>query len=108
MKAMEAARRSKLLRFLESDTPAWKDADHPELAHGAAAWVRALRQESDKRVLSADEVEDNLEMQDPGQKAQIRSSSEDYRCGKKRNAAAFLGELRHKPARPNTKRKTPT
>jgi hypothetical protein len=45
--AREAVRRRKLLRFLESDMPAWKDEDHPELAQGAAAWVRALRQERD-------------------------------------------------------------
>jgi hypothetical protein len=49
--AREAVRRRKLLRFLESDTPAWKDADHPELARGAAAWVRQLRQEGEaKRI----------------------------------------------------------
>lgn len=41
--ARDAVRRTKLLRFLESDSPAWKDADHPELADGAAAWVRKLR-----------------------------------------------------------------
>src|SRR5882762_7755536 len=45
--AREAVRRRKLLRFLESDTPGWKDADHPELARGAAAWVRELRQEGE-------------------------------------------------------------
>jgi hypothetical protein len=38
-----AARRKKLLRFLESDAPAWKDSDHPELKNGSAAWVRKLR-----------------------------------------------------------------
>ncbi len=47
--AREAVRQKKLLRFLESDVPAWKDADHPELAHGAAAWVRDLRQESEAK-----------------------------------------------------------
>ena len=47
--AREAVRRRKLLRFLESDVPAWKDADHPELAGGAAAWVRELRQESETK-----------------------------------------------------------
>ncbi|HVS89934.1 MAG TPA: hypothetical protein VHF01_17150 [Candidatus Acidoferrum sp.] len=47
--AREAVRRKKLLRFLESDAPAWKDVDHPELAGGAGAWVRELRQESEKR-----------------------------------------------------------
>jgi hypothetical protein len=49
--AREAVRRKKLLRFLESDdSPAWKDTDHPELSRGAGAWVRRLRQESDKRT----------------------------------------------------------
>jgi hypothetical protein len=47
--AREAVQRKKLLRFLESDTPAWKDTDHPELAGGAGKWVRELRQENEKR-----------------------------------------------------------
>ncbi len=47
--AREVLRRKKLLRFLESDAPAWKDADHPELANGAAAWVHALRRENKDR-----------------------------------------------------------
>ena len=28
---------------------AWKDADHPELKNGSAAWVREMRDESEKR-----------------------------------------------------------
>ena len=47
--AREAVQRKKLLRFLESDIPAWRDADHPELAHGAAEWVRKLRQEGETK-----------------------------------------------------------
>ena len=47
--AREAVRRRKLLRFLESDQPAWKDADHPELDDGAAAFVLELRQESERK-----------------------------------------------------------
>lgn len=47
--AREAVRRKKLLRFLESDAPAWEDVNHPELAGGAGAWVRGLRQENEKR-----------------------------------------------------------
>src|SRR5882757_9650569 len=43
-------------------------------------------------LLSADELEDYLEMQEPGLKAQIRKSSEEYRRGKKREAGAFLAE----------------
>ena len=48
--AREEVRRRKLLEFLESDTPGWKDADHPELSQGSGAWVRKLRQESDTRI----------------------------------------------------------
>jgi hypothetical protein len=48
--AREAVRRKKLLQFLETDAPAWKDADHPELVRRAAAWVRGLRQESEGRL----------------------------------------------------------
>lgn len=42
-------RRRRLLQFLESDEPAWKDKYHPELAKGSAAWVRKLRQEGQTR-----------------------------------------------------------
>jgi hypothetical protein len=96
----EAARRKKLLRFLEGNTPARTDVDHPELGRGAAAWVHAVRQESDRRLLSADELEDNLEKQEPGLKAQIRKSGKEYQRGKKRAAGAFLGESRRKPSGP--------
>jgi hypothetical protein len=51
-------------------------------------------------LLSADELEDYLEMQEPGLKAQIRKSGGEYQRGKKREAGAFLSELRRKPARP--------
>jgi hypothetical protein len=37
------------LAFLECDEVAWKDEDHPELADGSGAWVRALRQKSEIR-----------------------------------------------------------
>ena len=47
--AREAVRRKKLLRFLEGGEQAWKDGDHPELAGGAGAWVRELRQASENR-----------------------------------------------------------
>jgi len=47
--AREAVRRRKLLRFLESDTPAWKDADHPELGRSAAEFVREFRRESERK-----------------------------------------------------------
>jgi len=46
--ARKEVRRQKLLEFLNSNEPAWKDEDHPELAEGAAKWVRRLRAESDR------------------------------------------------------------
>ena len=46
--ARDAVRRKRLLHFLRSDEPAWKEEDHPELANGAAAWVRKLRAESER------------------------------------------------------------
>jgi hypothetical protein len=52
-------------------------------------------------ILSADELEDYLEIQEPGLKAQIRKSAEGYRSGKSRSADSFLAELRRarKPSR---------
>ena len=48
--ARNEVRRQKLLRFLESNL-GWNENDkaHPEMAGGAAAWVRKLRAESDTR-----------------------------------------------------------
>ena len=46
--ARDAVRRKRLLQFLRSDEPAWKEENHPELAKGAAAWVRKLRAESER------------------------------------------------------------
>ena len=39
----ENSRRIELLKFLNSEEPAWKDEDHAELKDGAAEWVRKLR-----------------------------------------------------------------
>lgn len=50
--ARNEVRRQKLLQFLESPAgaqPGWKNEEHPELARGAAAWVRGLRAESEMR-----------------------------------------------------------
>jgi len=47
--ARQEVQRRKLLYFLENDVPAWKEENHPELAGGAAAWVRQLRKESERR-----------------------------------------------------------
>jgi len=46
--ARNEVRRHKLLRFLEGKNPAWKDADHPELADSSANWVRKLRSENEE------------------------------------------------------------
>jgi hypothetical protein len=47
--ARQEVQRRKLLHFLDSEDPAWAPDNHPELAHGAAAWVRQLRKQSDQR-----------------------------------------------------------
>jgi hypothetical protein len=39
-----------LLQILDGDQPIWKKEDHPELKDGAYAWVRNLRDESNKRL----------------------------------------------------------
>jgi len=53
--AQAALHRHKLLEFLKSDEPAWKDEDHPELVElGTQGWVRALREESDQRIPAMD------------------------------------------------------
>jgi len=44
--AQKELKRRRLLAFLQSDEPVWKDEDHPELAGGTEAWVRKLRAES--------------------------------------------------------------
>lgn len=45
--ARDAVRRQRLLQFLESGKPAWREKGHPELADGSAEWVRKLRAESE-------------------------------------------------------------
>jgi hypothetical protein len=57
--ARNEVRRQKLLQFLESTEPAWKDKAHPELAKGPAAWVRRLRTESDTRPASRQESQES-------------------------------------------------
>jgi len=39
-------RRRRLLQFLESKEPAWKDRDHPDLAAESRKWVRKMRAET--------------------------------------------------------------
>lgn len=48
--ARNEVRRKRLLDFLSSDDPAWKDENHPELNEGAATWVRKLRAESERAI----------------------------------------------------------
>ncbi len=48
--AQAELRRRRMLAYLRSGEPAWKDEDHPELAEGSYAWVRKLRAESEGRV----------------------------------------------------------
>jgi hypothetical protein len=43
-------RRRERLEALEQAAGAWTDADHPELANGADAWVREMRDASVKRL----------------------------------------------------------
>lgn len=45
-------------------------------------------------IMNADELEDYLELRDPGVKEQIRKSQQNYRRGRTRKASAFLAELR--------------
>lgn len=47
--ARQEVKRRKLLRFLENQDPAWAADDHPELAGGAATWVRQLRRQNESR-----------------------------------------------------------
>jgi hypothetical protein len=59
--AEREVKRRKLLTFLESDEPVWKDEDHPDIAAvGAAEWVRSLRNEPSTRLAGRDENLDPL------------------------------------------------
>ena len=42
--------RRRQISALKAAAGAWKDKDHPELKHGSAAWVRKLRQETERRL----------------------------------------------------------
>jgi hypothetical protein len=43
--------RRRLLKMLSSPEPIWKEEDHPELAQGAEAWVRRMRDQDLKREI---------------------------------------------------------
>ncbi len=45
-----ALQRKRLDAIGEDLSPAWLDPNHPELENGSAEWIKALRQESDKRI----------------------------------------------------------
>jgi hypothetical protein len=47
--ARNELRRQKLLRFLNSKEPVWKDENHPELKQDSASWVRRLRSDSERQ-----------------------------------------------------------
>lgn len=38
------------VRALQAAAGSWRDADHPELKRGPAAWVKQLRSEDEKRL----------------------------------------------------------
>ena len=46
-------KRRRLLSFLQSAEPVWKEDDHPDLATGATSWVRALRSGGETRIQKA-------------------------------------------------------
>jgi hypothetical protein len=46
-------------------------------------------------IMSADEMEDYLELQDPKVTAQIRKSTGEYLAGRSRPAEEFLAELKN-------------
>jgi len=47
--AEKELQRLRQLKALKLVAGSWKDENHPELKDGAAAWVRKLRAESEKR-----------------------------------------------------------
>jgi len=47
--AMAELNRHRQLAALRQAAGGWKNVHHPELGHGAARWVRQIRQESDQR-----------------------------------------------------------
>ena len=51
-------------------------------------------------IMNAEELEDYLELKDPGLRKQIRKSYQEYRRGKTRDAGKFLKELQSRSAIP--------
>jgi antitoxin (DNA-binding transcriptional repressor) of toxin-antitoxin stability system len=50
-------------------------------------------------IMNADEMEDYLDLRDPGLKKQMRRSQEQYRHGNARDASVFLADLRRASAK---------
>lgn len=48
--ASRELRRLRQFKALSLAAGAWKDRDHPELKSGAAAWVKALRDQNENRA----------------------------------------------------------
>jgi hypothetical protein len=55
-------------------------------------------------IMDAEELEDYLELRDPGVKAQIRQSNKDVRSGRTRPAGALLHELVARSTKPSRRR----
>jgi hypothetical protein len=68
--ARHEVRRQKLLHFLDSEDPAWKNKDHPELGRGATDWVHRLRRESETR-----KPKERLRIQGPRRTPRTQTSS---------------------------------
>jgi len=45
--------RLRQIKALEGASGAWKDKDHPELKEGAAAWVKKIRRENERRSIKS-------------------------------------------------------
>jgi hypothetical protein len=59
--AEKEVKKRKLLEFLQSDEPAWRDENHPDIVSvGTAEWVRSLRHEPSARLAGRDENLDPL------------------------------------------------
>ena len=48
--AEKELKRLRMLQALTRAAGSWKDADHPELRHGAARWVAKLRKLDERRI----------------------------------------------------------
>ena len=46
--AAKELKRRELIALLSDPEPVWKTKDHPELKHGAAAWVSKMRKADDR------------------------------------------------------------